>query len=448
MTYPTFNIAFNKAYTSKITFETQIASKELGREQRYPNKIFPVREFTLTFEKNFDGRQDLEDFFASVFGSYGLFYWTWPTDKGGNGVTYTCWFDADTLEESIKRLGFAECQLKIITIDRTSYTPPADLSSYHKSEATFQTRFYNIIDKAITAQIINNRRKLWNSPKKRWVLEFEKDEATRKQLEAFFISKRGKWKAFSWTWETDRGGDGNTYTVRFDTDELNTDISYYGFGKIQIPLQEVFATSPVPSAMEDKDEIIPRRLLEININGHPVRILDNDTMEKLTFGGVDYLGAPLEIGELKKDDNTEVAKIHAKISNTGQQISSIIGSHGDIVTGCDCTLSLVWLNTSDFTLLTTPAARTLFKGKANNLKFNIESADMDIETHLGGYEARIPFSTYGVNCQHRKFKDARCGYAGSQKTCDRTLTTCKRYGNVENFGGFPSLPDEQVIRVD
>jgi phage-related protein len=235
--------------------------------------------------------------------------------------------------------------------------------------------------------------------------------------------------------------------VRFETDKLDIQVLRQGYARIQLPIKEIFPTAPVPDDMEDKDEIIPRRLLEIDLSSGPIRIIDNDTLASLTYGGDSYTGAPLKIGDYKRDDNTEVAKISVEISNAGQAISSAVGNNGDVVTGADCTLTLVWLNTTDFTLLETPAPRVLFLGKANNLRFNIETASMDIESYLGGYEASIPIRRYMPSCQWRKFKDARCGYTGSATQCDRTLTTCKRYGNVENFGGFPSLPKEQVIKA-
>ena len=76
---------------------------------------------------------------------------------------------------------------------------------------------------------------MWSEPLKKWELEFECDETTGKQLEAFFISKRGRFKSFEWTWSSSlyKGGDDQTYNVRFDTDELSVEVSYYGYRKIK-----------------------------------------------------------------------------------------------------------------------------------------------------------------------------------------------------------------------
>lgn len=444
MTNPVFNIPCQEAYSSSIKFETQINSKELGREQRYPIKIYPVRDFSLKFEKSKTARADLEAFFESVFGAYGYFDWTWTTEKGGNGVTYTgCRFDMDALEQTIKELGFTETELKITVIDRTTVTPVSAFDFYHSAEYDFQTKFRTLLDKVRTAA--DGKRKMLTSPKKRWNLTFEKTPEVRKQIEDYFISKRGRFKCFQWTWLVERGGDGNTYWVRFDTDELNSDIMEMGYGSQKIALQEVFPNLS-PDGTLDADEIIPRKLFEIAVPTGAIRILDNDTMETLSFNGNNYLGAPLELSLPPQADNTEVAKMTATISNVAQGISGIIGQHGDVITGSDCTLTQVFLNTSTFALVP-DTDRICFIGKANNLELTNETASLEVICQLGGFEKTTPFATYGVNCQHRKFKDIRCGYSGSQTSCDRTLQTCKRYGNVENFGGFPSLPSESIIKA-
>ena len=75
--FPIFNIEYQRAYTSIIEFQTQINVKQKGCEQRYPKWTYPKRTFTLKFDKNFTGRQQLENFFIEVMGQAGKFQWTW-----------------------------------------------------------------------------------------------------------------------------------------------------------------------------------------------------------------------------------------------------------------------------------------------------------------------------------------------------------------------------------
>lgn len=90
------------------------------------------------------------------------------------------------------------------------------------------------------------RRNLWSNPRRKWVLEFSKDDTDTEAIMAFFNSRKGRYEAFSWTWLASHpvtgknlGGDGNTYTVRFDSDELSMEHLALGYKNFQITLVEV-----------------------------------------------------------------------------------------------------------------------------------------------------------------------------------------------------------------
>ena len=44
------------------------------------------------------------------------------------------------------------------------------------------------------------------------------------------------------------------------------------------------------------------------------------------------------------------------------------------------------------------------------------------------------------------YKGLRCGYNGSKKTCDHTLTDCRAHGNSKRFGGFVGIDQLGVYR--
>nr|DAF65589.1 MAG TPA: minor tail protein [Caudoviricetes sp.] len=444
MTLPTFNIDYQRAYTSTIEFQTQINEKQQGREQRYPKWTYPKRTFTLKFDKNFAGRQELENFFIEVMGQAGKFYWVWDEARGGNGKTYTCNFDSDSFKQNIKDLGYTECELKLVAIDETLPAQNAKLDFWHKAECENSIEFYTVIDKVFTFQ--NNRKAWWSKPKKSWTLTFDKSSETRKKIENFFIQKRGKFRSFQWTWDKERGGDGQTYTVRFDDDTLQSDIQELGYGNIQIKLKEVFASTNPLSEVE-KDEIIPRKLLKIELEGGNILVLDNETLDTLIYNGDTYIGAPLSHGEITKDDNSAVNKVSIELSNVALQISGIIGNRGDVINNAPATLTLVFLDLNKNTIIS-GYTQILYAGKCNNLELNYETAKMDIETSLGGYEIQAPIMKYRTSCQVRRFKDCRCGYKGTDfTTCDRTWANCQERNNTANFRGFPSIPAETIIKA-
>lgn len=441
---PIFDIAYQRAYTSTIEFQTQINEKQKGREQRYPKWTYPKRTFTLKFDKNFSGRQKLEEFFIKVAGQAGKFLWTWDESKGGNGKTYTCTFDSDSFSQNIKDLGYTECELKLVAIDNVLPEQINKLDFYHNAECENSIDFYTIIDKVFTFQ--NNKKSWWDKPKKSWTLTFEKNPKTRKQIEDFFIQKRGKFKAFEWTWDKERGGDGKTYTVRFDDDVLQSDIQELGYGLMQVKLKEVFGT-PNPFNEVEKDEIIPRKLLKIELEGGNILILDNETLDTFTYNGDTYIGAPLSHGSLVKDDNSAVNKLNIELSNVALQISGIIANRGDILNNAPAILTLVFFDLKSENIIK-GFSEILYSGKCNNIELNYETAKMDIETALGGYEIQAPVMKYRTSCQVRRFKDCRCKYAGTEfETCDRTWANCEERGNTANFRGFPSIPAETVIKT-
>jgi len=442
--YPIFNINYQSAYTSTIEFQTQINEKMKGREQRYPKWTYPKRTFTLKFDKNFDGRKELEEFFISVMGKSGDFYWTWDIEKGGNGKTYKCSFDSDSLKQNIKDLGYTECELKLVAIDDEIYENIPELDFYHHAECDNSIDFYTIVDKVFTAQ--NNKKSWWEAPKKSWTLTFDKTPETRKKLEEFFIQKRGKFRAFKWTWLKEHGGDDKQYTVRFDDDVLQSDIMELGYGEIQIKLKEVFANLN-PNDETQKDEVIPRKLLKIELEGGSIHILDNETLQTLDYSGDTYIGAPLTHGEITKDDNSAVNKLNIELSNVALQISGIIANRGNVINNAPAVLTQVFLDVKNNSILK-QYSQIIYAGKCNNLELDYENARMDIETELGGYEIQAPIMKYRTSCQVRRFKDCRCRYRGDKFTsCDRTWESCKERENTANFRGFPSIPSETVIKV-
>lgn len=443
MDYPIFDIPYQEAYSSSIEFNTQINEKMKGREQRYPVWTYPKRTFTLKFDKNFKGRKKLEDFFVKVMGQAEKFQFTWEKSKGGNGKTYLCTFDSDSFQQNIEDFGFSESELKLVCIDDSEVEKADALDFYHKAKSEAVMEFYTLVDRVFTAR--NERKSYWNVPKKSWTLTFDKNAKVRKKLENFFIAKRGRFRAFEWTWRKDLGGDGKTYTVRFDEDTLQSNIDAFGFGEIKIKLKEVFPTVN-PILEVEKDEIIPRRLLKIELEGGSIYILDNETLECLRYNGEEYLGAPLTYDEIKRDDNSSVSKLNITLSNVGLAISGIIGQRGDVITNAPAVLTLVFLDVNTNTLQP-DIKQVLYAGRCNNLKLDYENAEMDIETSLGGYEIQAPVMKYRTTCQVRRFKDCRCGYVGEETKCDRTFDRCKELENEENFRGFPQMYNELVIKV-
>ena len=443
MTKPVFDIEYQAAYTSAVQFQTKINEKHTGGEQRYPVWTYPKRTFTLKFDKNFNGRQTLENFYINVCGKEGKFLFKWDKSKGGNDKTYICRFDDDSFKQNIYDYGFSESEIKLVTIDDSEISSVSDFDFWHSAECDYSLEFGEIEDRIFSAQ--DNVKNYWSKPKRKWSLHFQKNAENRKKIEDFFTAKRGRFRSFDWVWEKDRGGDGKTYNVRFDSDELNFDIYDYGYSEFTIDIKEVFKNENPLSEVE-KDEIIPRKLLKIELDGGSVYILDNETLESIEYNGETYLGAPLSHGAITNDDNSAVNKLDIELSNVSLAISGIIANRGDVITGAFAVLTLVFLNVNTNELIS-GVQKVLYSGRCNNVSLDFEKAEMNIESELGGYDKLAPVIKYRPTCQVRRFKECRCGYTGSEKSCDRTFARCQQLGNTLNFRGFPSCVLETVIKI-
>lgn len=89
------------------------------------------------------------------------------------------------------------------------------------------------------------RRQQWTYPRRTWTLEFQKTPEGGRKLEEFFKEVRGRFKVFKFKWAstyedgTDMGGDDQWYYVRFNSDDLKTEIDYLGYRHVTIDIIEV-----------------------------------------------------------------------------------------------------------------------------------------------------------------------------------------------------------------
>jgi len=85
----------------------------------------------------------------------------------------------------------------------------------------------------------------WTNPRRKWVLDFDKNHTDTNSILAFFEARKGMYEAFNWTWKaTDQdgneaGGDGVSRLVRFDTDTLDISHLALGYTEFSIPFVEV-----------------------------------------------------------------------------------------------------------------------------------------------------------------------------------------------------------------
>ena len=114
----------------------------------------------------------------------------------------------------------------------------------YKKAYKISSQWNTIVDDIYSGS--EQRRNLWTNSRKKWVLEFNKDDTDTAAILAFFDARKGRYEAFYWDWQDthpitgeEMGGDGSQYTVRFDQDELNFEHLASGYKTFQITLVEV-----------------------------------------------------------------------------------------------------------------------------------------------------------------------------------------------------------------
>jgi len=93
----------------------------------------------------------------------------------------------------------------------------------YKQAHIASVEFNTMVDETFTG--VEQRRDIWTSPRKSWILEFEKDKVNRDALITFFVHQKGRKNSFNWIWDSNKGGDGQTYLVRFGSDKLDLNVS-------------------------------------------------------------------------------------------------------------------------------------------------------------------------------------------------------------------------------
>ncbi len=233
----TFTWNCNKVHTAAIEFRTQVFESYSGKEQRVSETIYPIRRWRLTFDKNNSELTEIRAYFNNIGARYSTFNWTWDATKGGDGNNYTCRLVEDEMVAALQHLGYGNFDFVFEAIDDYGYTTLTEFNqTYNKEYEHKEIRKTNIDQYLVANRAVNLQ---WQSSRKRWDLMFEKNKESRQWLENFFISQKGRYGTWQFTWSEALGGDGETYNVRFDTDVLDFDVTYYGFGKFRIPIIEV-----------------------------------------------------------------------------------------------------------------------------------------------------------------------------------------------------------------
>ncbi len=172
----------------------------------------------------------------------------------------------------------------------------------------------------------------------------------------------------------------------------------------------------------------------------PLRIVRDN--QNLTWLGETWTAFRFDIDEIGDTDKGEVPQVNIRVSNASRAMEHYIQDYD------------AWVKNNGFTPITVNIYVVNTKAVTNNGSCDPEvehifeltkpsSGPQWVTFALGAsnpFNRRFPLPRMFRNlCRYRQFKSARCGYAGAQTTCDRTLTRCRELNNSPRFGGFPGM---------
>lgn len=108
-----FDIPHKPKYRSSIEFNTTVATKVQGDEQRHCRWLNPKRVFELQFGNTPENALALEEFFVAQKGDFELFHWNWDI----TGLDYKCFFEGDKLAQKMFEKGYSDTSLAFVSVD-------------------------------------------------------------------------------------------------------------------------------------------------------------------------------------------------------------------------------------------------------------------------------------------------------------------------------------------
>ena len=183
--------------------------------------------------------------------------------------------------------------------------------------------------------------------------------------------------------------------------------------------------------------------LKITVPGvaEPIRVVSNT--ENITWLGETWVSMDFRIEEITEVSSGENPQVSLKVSNVSRAMESYVQEYDVYCKNngySEITVDIYVINTK--VIAADPNADP--EVEHSFILIAPQSTAQWVSFTLGApnpWTQRFPRNRMLKNqCRYSEFKtDPRCGYTGAETTCDRTLTTCRTYGNSARFGGTPGI---------
>lgn len=150
----------------------------------------------------------------------------------------------------------------------------------------------------------------------------------------------------------------------------------------------------------------------------------------MVYSGNTYYSRGLEISPSQFQLDMSIDKASVQLDNTDRSIGAIIEAN------------VIWNKVARIRVaaLTDVGAvsgqEVIFTGVVDSAEYNEQRAKFNIYNILIFWKRKVPRRQYSPSCQVPNFKDAYCGYSGTETWCDRSWERCLALDNHNNHRGF------------
>lgn len=185
-------------------------------------------------------------------------------------------------------------------------------------------------------------------------------------------------------------------------------------------------------------------MLEINIPPliETVRVVSNN--EDIVWNTHTWQRFPFELDEISESSTAETSQFSIKIGNANNLIGQYVRQYETYIKTnsfqpITCTLYVVNSKDLDNTTPSHSINLILSSSSINMIEatFIVSSRDL--------FRVRTPQVRMFPNSCRFTFKDSGCAYNGVETACDKSLATCRSYGNSSRYGGFPAIGKQGVL---
>jgi hypothetical protein len=125
-----------------------------------------------------------------------------------------------------------------------------------------------------------------------------------------------------------------------------------------------------------------------------------------------------------------------RVRNGANEVSAVDADSNGLQNVAVLVYEVMWDPTTGAQL----APVLIFSGVINQAQYTAEYADLQLTSRMPGQSSAGMVGRYVSQLCVLVFKGRRCGYAGSETVCDRTMDRCQALSNFQRYGGWPSVP--------